>query len=548
MTGSRVRKNRVAFPAELTRVIGYGGDDYSDSDDDSTNDVQIVEADRPESDSRNEEEEVDVPQNEDDRALTNLTRVNTNFNMVTANLTAAPSETKPKTLGLMLGRMQKDADGNKTTLLISVTPFGDDVSVPTARRPIERKRNDERPVGLEKIVDMPLIASSNLMAIKKTEAPSSPARVPDLEIAEAKQPIKAELPVDGRRECATETMVGISEDKPRLEDGKEGLDAREEDLLNPDPNCRDLGERIEGEEPIEAPCSLDDKSREDTGLPDGEADVTSLECPSISTAPRQSFLHSEPPSMKKPTVHPKTISVEAKEINATKTDDAMAKAIKPTHGNAENTERLAEGSKDEEGSENLSSGNGKRRMAPKPPEVSEDTSGPLFARKPNFKVNPKADCPVVREMEKRERATTSSSPKLKKSLGPTVEPLVDSIQSENSPEPRRSISLSHQDITSCTLSTDKLDEKKKSKSRFSLKKLLRMGGSRKDMNLMSTMASSATKADELPGTSQPKPRLEIIHPLELDGAAVEVLRHDKLTNSQEDAVNDSRQESVTVTG
>jgi len=42
---------------------------------------------------------------------------------------------------LMLGKVQRDADGKKTTLLVSVTPFGGDESVPTAKRPIDRKIN-----------------------------------------------------------------------------------------------------------------------------------------------------------------------------------------------------------------------------------------------------------------------------------------------------------------------------------------------------------------------------------------------------------------------
>lgn len=41
----------------------------------------------------------------------------------------------------MLGKVQRDADGRKTTLLVSVTPFGGDESVPTAKRPIDRKVN-----------------------------------------------------------------------------------------------------------------------------------------------------------------------------------------------------------------------------------------------------------------------------------------------------------------------------------------------------------------------------------------------------------------------
>lgn len=78
----------------------------------------------------------------------NLTRVNTNFNTITANLTDAVSTNEtnksPATrsfASLMLGRMQKDSDGKKTTLLVSVTPFGGDESLPTAKRPADKKMN-----------------------------------------------------------------------------------------------------------------------------------------------------------------------------------------------------------------------------------------------------------------------------------------------------------------------------------------------------------------------------------------------------------------------
>ncbi|XP_011296876.1 uncharacterized protein [Fopius arisanus] len=558
VTGSRRKKNRVAFPEELTRVIGYGGDDYSDSDtelDPSSSDVEIINCENT------VEEEVDsIQDTEEDRALNNLTRVNTNFNMVTANLTIAPSEAKPKTVGLMLGRIQKDADGNKTTLLISVTPFGgDDVSVPTARRPIERKRADERPVALEKIVDMPLIASNNLMAIKRTEA--SPQRVPDLEIVGTKSlPITSNsCPLKGtyesrQGETVKDIISGCREHLQKVEDEAEEVVSNDEGISvvgeqRADANYDDLGERtVEGEsEPMESTEGspfLDDNSREEAGAPDGKADEDeiSVECSGIiPNEPRRSFLHSETLATKKPTALTTTISVEAREVPV---DDALTmKGDSRTSGNAEN---VAEGREEECGLDNQPSGNGKRRMAPKPPDVSvEDSSGPLFTRKPNIKGNLKSDCPVVREKEKRERATSSSSPKLRKSLGPTVEDSSFSpVSPDQSPEPRRSFSLSQQDIPSSSVASDKLEEKKKSKSRFSLKKLLRMGGSRKDMNLMQTGASVGAKGEDIPGTSQLKPRLEIIHPLELDGAAVEVLRHDKMGKSQEEHVgNESRQES-----
>lgn len=136
------RKKNVGFPESLTEVIGYGGDDFSDGEEDRDG----------AQDSSAKSEDL-VPDSEEERALFDLTRANTNFNTVTANLTNAESNGSHDTAksstaspaksfaSLMLGKIQRDADGRKTTLLVSVTPFGGDESVPTAKRPTDRKVN-----------------------------------------------------------------------------------------------------------------------------------------------------------------------------------------------------------------------------------------------------------------------------------------------------------------------------------------------------------------------------------------------------------------------
>lgn len=57
-------------------------------------------------------------------------------------------------------------------------------------------------------------------------------------------------------------------------------------------------------------------------------------------------------------------------------------------------------------------------------------------------------------------------------------------------------------------------------------------GSRKDVDMVNGQSNS--RIDEIPSTPQPKPRLEIIHPLELDGAAVEVVGNDRISRISED--------------
>jgi len=170
----------------------------------------------------------------------------------------------------------------------------------------------------------------------------------------------------------------------------------------------------------------------------------------------------------------------------------------------------------------------KRRMAPRPPEITEELlpASNLFARNPG--ANLKSDSPVVREKEKRERSS-SCSPKFRKAAvcdapDPTNTPSLK--QPIESASPRRTISLSQDSLT--VEKTEIREEKKRGRNRrgFSLKRFLRMG-TRKDMDVLNNQTMGA-KTDEIPSTPQPKPRLEIIHPLELDGAAVEVVGNDRI--------------------
>ena len=124
----RSKRKNVAFPESVAQIIGYdGGDDFSDNDD---------EHDPDDADSGGIDVD-ELPDSEEERALGNLTRANTNFNTVTANLTGAAEEVakaQAKTFTtLMLGRAPKGGDGKKTTVLVSVKPFGGDDSVPTAK-------------------------------------------------------------------------------------------------------------------------------------------------------------------------------------------------------------------------------------------------------------------------------------------------------------------------------------------------------------------------------------------------------------------------------
>lgn len=266
------------------------------------------------------------------------------------------------------------------------------------------------------------------------------------------------------------------------------------------------------------------------GEPDGRADEELVsEPPALpkspppsaqaesATEPRISFLHSEtkpPPVAAKPVIPPKPTKLLA--------DQASLEDFKdPTSTN-------------------------KRRMAPPPPATTEDPMGctgapSLFTR--NQAPVSNLDCPVVREKEKRERAS-SCSPKFRQAqisdapdpYGPSSYQGPETAASEERNSgvgPRKNISLS-QDSLSGSVSLGCVDERKKSRSKFSIKKFLRMGTKREvDM----TCAALGARIDKLPTTPQNRPRIEIIHPLDLNGAGVQVVRSEKFSEVRIEGTN-----------
>lgn len=96
-------------------MIGFGGDEFfsSDGEDAGEPEENVVASDD------------DVVDGEEDRALQKLTRTNTDFNTMTANLSGTSNgETKRTFTQLLLGKPVTDAEGRRKTLQVSVTPFG----------------------------------------------------------------------------------------------------------------------------------------------------------------------------------------------------------------------------------------------------------------------------------------------------------------------------------------------------------------------------------------------------------------------------------------
>lgn len=170
---------------------------------------------------------------------------------------------------------------------------------------------------------------------------------------------------------------------------------------------------------------------------------------------------------------------------------------------------------------NCSTPNKRKAPKPPPPGSNEEACGNIYQRNPS--ANLKSDSPVVREKEKRERAS-SCSPKFRPLINanPTggQTQTLEKIPAVPEPTPRRSISLSHDNLIT--------DDKKKGKMKFSLRKLLRIGSSKeldkKDLQIAFDQNLTPKREEMSELTPRPKPRLVIIHPLELNGSSVEVLK------------------------
>ncbi|CAH0748597.1 unnamed protein product [Bemisia tabaci] len=105
------KKHTVSFLPEEFEVIGYGGDEYSSDEEDGF------------FESSNDDCDIIFPDGEDEKELQKLTRINTDFNSVTANLDEKNDKKTKKIQPLELGKPLTDGEGKKQTLLVSVEPF-----------------------------------------------------------------------------------------------------------------------------------------------------------------------------------------------------------------------------------------------------------------------------------------------------------------------------------------------------------------------------------------------------------------------------------------
>ncbi|CAG9857294.1 unnamed protein product [Phyllotreta striolata] len=104
-------KHSVCFVKDLTEIIGYGGEDWSSDNEESSG-----------GSNESSEEETD---DESAKELQRITKENTDYNTVSLK----ESDNKKNNYApLLLGKPVVDSSGKKQTLLVSVTPFGEDSS------------------------------------------------------------------------------------------------------------------------------------------------------------------------------------------------------------------------------------------------------------------------------------------------------------------------------------------------------------------------------------------------------------------------------------
>lgn len=113
-------RRTVCFPNELIEIIGVGGEDWLTDDDDDDN----------EDNNNSEDDEDDGLKNdvsdENDGELQRITKENTDFNMSSLGNVIEVKTTTKCYNNLLLGKPIVDSEGKKQTLLVTVTPFGEE--------------------------------------------------------------------------------------------------------------------------------------------------------------------------------------------------------------------------------------------------------------------------------------------------------------------------------------------------------------------------------------------------------------------------------------
>ncbi|KAJ8928386.1 hypothetical protein NQ314_019051 [Rhamnusium bicolor] len=529
-------KLSVCFLKDLTEVIGYGGEDWCSENEDE------------EEENENSEDDyvIESEEEESTKELQRITKENTDFN--TTSL-AEVVEVKKSYTQLLLGKPLVDASGKKQTLLVSVTPFGEDTKnnkdiiaeiktnvVLTSYTKNEEEKFAKEEKSLLDEISETLENSKNpiqIMSKKKTQK-DIVLNVIDSNkenISQDSSKQKEEKNTEVKEEKVTETKVVFTEkrvslsrtpalkrdiEKPVIYQtstakiellNSKNLKFNKETVNNnskakSEVNNNEKTEMIENKNDKKeitnnVKASAEDKekvtglpppvpikfsmpfpqSREQAGKPDGREDPVITELPPLPITPP-------------PTLETQTSFFTHHTSDLRKTENSFKACHTQTLSTFSSDKCSEKNPLSKQDSTDSDSKSSKRR-APKPPP--EDIAVPTYSRNSAGPMN--IDSPVVREKK-----------------------------SENAHHLARLKSLKILSISTDSLATNGVEEKRKEKNkgRFSLKKFLRMGSS-KDLPKI-TSENATLKTEECgEGAPQPKPRLVIVHPSELNGAKVEVV-------------------------
>ncbi|XP_060527359.1 uncharacterized protein LOC132702615 [Cylas formicarius] len=485
-------KLTVEFTKELTQFIGYGGEDWLSGDeeaDDDDNDVDLSEEDLLLTDS-DEEECV--------KEMRKLTKKNTSYNTVSlSDLT----EKKNSHAQLMLGKPLLDSEGKKHTLLVSVTPFGEDTPPrkQAAKAPgnsnvvlTSYTKNDGEKSLLDEISETLENGKNPIQIMSKNKENTGQVQTKRA-VSLARAPaLKLDKPVVFQTSTAKIELLNAKNLKKAEVNNNDVSKVIKSDVVT---STKLIQSEIQNSAPYVSPPPKDDKptSREQAGKPDGSEDPERPELPALPLTPpppletQASFLHGSggavPPTGEKPKIPSKPATVLIRKAIS------VSQPLTPPQTFTTFSKEPAPVDRQDPDSDPKAN----KRRAPMPPE---EQAGPLYARNSCGSVN--SDSPVVREKEKRERASSC------------VPKIYAQEYAAPAPAPRRLLSISTDNL----LVEDK--RKEKSKGRFSLRKFLRMGSSKDLVRL------SGDSEDGLDGP-KPRPRLVIVHPSELNGSKVEVV-------------------------
>lgn len=432
------KKRAVSFSPNPVEVIGHGGEEWSDDEG----------VDEGNSSASSSEDDSVVP--DDDKELERITKFNTDHN---TNLLIQNSTEKRRTFTqLMLGKAQVDSEGNKQTLLVSVTPFGQEESkekkVMKSHIPIAKNKE----VLVEKKPNVVLTSYTKNVKEEvekgKDEVDKKEEEVKEQVVEETKEIVEEVL----EKEACPEIEELVEEPvkdviKPASTINCELVKSRTELTIQLAPVLNDdilvKEDVVESDESCESIGILPKETREQAGEPDGRADpdivneppALPLTPPPPLLNPRISFLHGSPKQDK-----PKVPSKPEKVLQLFK----KATELPPIDPNKTPN----------------------KRRAPNPPPSPVPEQFPRSA-----------------------------------SLPEAVPP----------PEPAPRRTLSQENLLELDPTTKKPD--KSTKSKFSLKKLL---------------LRTNKPQDKTPQPPHLKPRLVIVHPLDLNGP-LEVLKDDQPT-------------------